>query len=128
MRTNLVFGNNRTEDDVRAAKELERRQWLEDLQKQVEENKRKKIMGYETDRRKDFLHENVQPLLQEAANRHNGNFRTTNGQDYVENQGEEHSILKRTNRLHYHLFFLSCRRSINGTTWKSTIWRKIIWS
>ena len=39
MRTNLLFGDVRFEDDVRTAKEIERRQWLEDLQRQVEEKK-----------------------------------------------------------------------------------------
>ncbi|CAF1205768.1 unnamed protein product [Rotaria sordida] len=70
MRTNLLFGDVRFEDDVKTAKEIERRQWLEDLQKQIEENKRKKFKEQETERRQDFLHENIQPLLQEAANRH----------------------------------------------------------
>ncbi|CAF3506044.1 unnamed protein product [Rotaria sp. Silwood1] len=70
MRTNLLFGDVRFEDDVKTAKEMERRQWLEDLQKQIEENKRKKFKEQETERRQDFLHENIQPLLQEAANRH----------------------------------------------------------
>ncbi|CAF2658289.1 unnamed protein product [Rotaria sp. Silwood2] len=70
MRTNLLFGDVRFEDDVKTAKEIERRQWLEGLQKQVEENKHKKSFQQETDRRQDFLHENVQPLVQEAAYRH----------------------------------------------------------
>lgn len=70
MRTNLLFGDVRFEDEVKTAKEIERRQWLEDLQKQIEENKRKKFTEQETERRQDFLQENVQPLLQEAANRH----------------------------------------------------------
>ena len=70
MRTNLLFGDVRFEEDVKTAKEIERRQWLGDLQRQIEENKRKKMGSYETDRRYDFLQENVQPLLQEAANRH----------------------------------------------------------
>jgi hypothetical protein len=70
MRTNLLFGDVRFEDDVKSAKEIERRQWLDDLQKQIEENKRQKFTQKETERRQDFLHENVQPLVQEAANRH----------------------------------------------------------
>ena len=70
MRTNLLFGDVRYEDDVKTAKEIERRQWLDDLQKQIEDNKRKKYTQQETDRRQDFLHENVQPLVQEAANRY----------------------------------------------------------
>ncbi|CAF2937099.1 unnamed protein product [Rotaria sp. Silwood2] len=70
MRTNLLFGDVRFEDDVKTAKEMERRQWLEDLQKQIEENKRKKFKEQETERRQDFLQENIQPLIQEAANRH----------------------------------------------------------
>jgi len=72
MRTNLRFGDVRFDEDVKTAKEMDRRQWLDDLQKQVEENKRKKFPTYElpTERRPDFLHENVQPLVQEAANRH----------------------------------------------------------
>jgi hypothetical protein len=70
MRTNLLFGDVRFEDDVKNAKEIERRQWLDDLQKQIEDNKRKKFTEQETERRQDFLHENIQPLLQEAANRH----------------------------------------------------------
>lgn len=70
MRTNLLFGDVRFEDDVKIAKEVERRQWLEDLQKQIEENKRKKSKEQETERRQDFLQENIQPLVQEAANRH----------------------------------------------------------
>lgn len=70
MRTNLLFGDVRFEEDVKTAKEIERRQWLGDLQRQIEDNKRKKMGSYETDRRYDFLQENVQPLLQEAASRH----------------------------------------------------------
>jgi hypothetical protein len=70
MRTNLLFGDVRFEDDVKNAKEIERRQWLDDLQKQIEDNKRHKFTQQETERRQDFLHENIQPLLQEAANRH----------------------------------------------------------
>jgi hypothetical protein len=70
MRTNLLFGDVRYEDDVKTAKEIERRQWLGDLQKQIEDNKRQKYTQQETERRQDFLHENVQPLVQEAANRH----------------------------------------------------------
>ena len=70
MRTNLLFGDVRFEDDVKNAKEIERRQWLEDLQRQIEDNKRKKFTQQETERRHDFLQDNVQPLLQEAANRH----------------------------------------------------------
>jgi hypothetical protein len=70
MRTNLLFGDVRFEDDVKSAKEIERRQWLDDLQKQIEANKRKKFTDQETERRQDFLHENIQPLVQEAANRH----------------------------------------------------------
>lgn len=70
MRTNLLFGDVRFENDVKTAKEVERRQWLEDLQKQIEENKRKKFTQQETERRQDFLQENLQPLMQEAANRH----------------------------------------------------------
>ena len=69
MRRNLFFGDVRFEDDVRTAKEIERRQWLDDLQKQIEDNKRQKLFQYETDRRKDFLNESVQPIVQEAANR-----------------------------------------------------------
>ena len=70
MRTNLLFGDVRFEDDVRTAKEAERRQWLDDLRKQIEENKKQKTTQLETERRQDFLQENVQPLIQEAANRH----------------------------------------------------------
>jgi hypothetical protein len=70
MRTNLLFGDVRYEDDVKTAKEIERRQWLGELQKQIEDNKRQKYTQQETERRQDFLHENVQPLVQEAANRH----------------------------------------------------------
>jgi hypothetical protein len=70
MRTNLLFGDVRYEDDVKTAKEIERRQWLGDLQKQIEDNKRGKFTQQETERRQDFLHENVKPLIQEAANRH----------------------------------------------------------
>ena len=70
MRTNLLFGDVRFEDDVKTAKEIERRQWLDDLQKQIEENKRQKYTQQETERRQDFLHKNVHPLIQEAANRH----------------------------------------------------------
>jgi len=70
MRTNLLFGDVRFDEDVKTAKEIERRQWLDDLRKQIEENKRKKYTQQETERRQDFLNENVQPILQEAANRH----------------------------------------------------------
>ena len=80
-----MFGDVRFEDDIKNAKEIERRQWLEDLQKQIEENKRKKFLPAETERRKDFLHENVQPLIQEAANRHNPQFKQ--GQDVARNIG-----------------------------------------
>ena len=69
MRTNLLFGDVRFEDDVKSAKELERRQWLDDLQKQIEENKRTKVTQQETERREDFLHDSLQPLMQEAAHR-----------------------------------------------------------
>ena len=70
MRTNLLFGDVRFDDDVRTAKEAERRQWLDDLRKQIEENKRQKVTQQETDRRHDFLQDNLQPLMQEAADRH----------------------------------------------------------
>ncbi|CAF4526191.1 unnamed protein product [Rotaria socialis] len=70
MRTNLLFGDVRFEDDVKTAKEMERRQWLDDLQRQIEDNKRKKSRDQETERRHDFLQDNIQPLVQEAANRH----------------------------------------------------------
>ena len=69
MRTNLLFGDVRFDDDVRTAKELERRQWLDDLHKQVDDNKRHRTIQQEADRRKDFLNENVRPLLQEAETR-----------------------------------------------------------
>lgn len=69
MRRNLFFGDVRFDDDVKTAKEIERRQWLDDLQKQIEEKKRNKFSQYDTDRRQDFLNENVQPIVQEAANR-----------------------------------------------------------
>jgi len=107
MRTNLLFGDVRFEDDVKNAKEIERRQWLDDLQKQIEENKRQKFTQQETERRQDFLHENLQPLVQEAANRHQqqkepsptptSNTLTTNqnGQDL--NKTNRHdSIVKQT--------------------------------
>ncbi len=77
MRTNLLFGDVRFEDDVKSAKEIERRQWLDDLQKQIEENKRKKFTEQETERRQDFLQENLQPLLQEAAQRHQPSTETS---------------------------------------------------
>ncbi len=70
MRTNLLFGDVRFEDDVKNAKEIERRQWLDDLQKQIEDNKRYKFTQQETERRQDILHESVQPLMQEASNRY----------------------------------------------------------
>ncbi|CAF1002790.1 unnamed protein product [Adineta steineri] len=70
MRTNIAFGNSRHQDDVDNVKEIERRQWLNDLHKQIEDNKRKKYGQQETERRQDFLRENVNPLVQEAANRH----------------------------------------------------------
>lgn len=69
MRTNLLFGDVRFDDDVRTAKELERRQWLDDLDKQVDDNKRHKTTRQEVERRKDFLNENIRPLLQEAEQR-----------------------------------------------------------
>ena len=83
MRTNLLFGDVRFDDDVRTAKEMERRQWLDDLQKQVEDNKRQKYTLQEFERRKDFLNENVQPLVQEAENRRfqqNGTSNNKNSQ------------------------------------------------
>ena len=70
MRTNLLFGDVRFEDDVKSAKELERRQWLDDLRKQIEENKRHKFTQQETERRQDFLHENIQPLVEEPSHRY----------------------------------------------------------
>jgi len=70
MRTNLAFGNGRQEQDIKTMQEIERRQWLDDLHKQIEENKRKKYASQESERRQDFLRDNVQPLIQEAANRH----------------------------------------------------------
>ena len=70
MRTNIAFGNARHEEDIKSAQELERRQWLDDLHKQIEENKRKKYATQETERQQDFLRDNVRPLMQEAANRH----------------------------------------------------------
>ena len=84
MRTNLLFGDVRFDEDVKTAKEIERRQWLEDLQKQIEDNKRHKYTRQETERRQDFLNENVQPILQEAANRHQQQkeIPTTNHSDH----------------------------------------------
>jgi hypothetical protein len=70
MRTNLLFGDVRFDEEIKAAKEIERRQWLDDLQKQVEENKRGRFTRNETDRRHDFLNDNVPSIVQEAANRH----------------------------------------------------------
>ena len=70
MRRNLLFGDVRFEDDVRAAKEIDRRQWLDALQKQVEENQNRKYTHVEPERRQDFLRDNIQPLVQEAASRH----------------------------------------------------------
>ena len=107
MRTNLLFGDVRFEDEVKSAKELERRQWLEDLQKQIEENKRKKFTEQETERRQDFLQENIQPLLQEAANRHptqvetspapssNTLTTTTSGQETTKSRRHD-SVVKQT--------------------------------
>ncbi|CAF0947908.1 unnamed protein product [Rotaria sordida] len=94
MRTNLLFGDVRFEDDVKTAKEIERRQWLEDLQKQVEENKHKKYFQQETDRRQDFLHENIRPLVQEAAHRHQQQT-NHNGQDL--NRFNQHDSLVQQN-------------------------------
>jgi len=105
MRTNLLFGDVRFEDDVKTAKEIERRQWLDDLQKQIEENKRHKFTQQETERRQDFLHENLQPLVQEAAQRHqqqldpspipsSNTLRTnSNGQDL--NKSQRHDTIVR---------------------------------
>ncbi|UJR37105.1 hypothetical protein I4U23_029809 [Adineta vaga] len=70
MRTNIAFGNGRHQEDVETTKELERRQWLDELHKQIEENKRKKYSQHESERRQDFLRDNMHPLVQEAANRH----------------------------------------------------------
>ncbi|CAF4680983.1 unnamed protein product [Rotaria sp. Silwood1] len=94
MRRNLLFGDVRFEDDVKTAKEIERRQWLEDLQKQVEDNKHKKSFQQETERRQDFLHENVQPLIQEAAYRHQQQTNYT-GQDL--NRFNQHDSLVQKN-------------------------------
>ena len=77
MRTNLLFGDVRFESEVKTAKEIERRQWLDDLQKQIEDNKRKKFTQQETERRHDFLQDNIQPLLQEAAHRHQAQLDTS---------------------------------------------------
>ena len=70
MRTNIAFGNDRHQEDVETLKEMERRQWLDDLHKQIEENKRKKYVQQESERRQDFLRDKVHPLVQEAASRH----------------------------------------------------------
>jgi hypothetical protein len=70
MRTNILFGDVRFDDHVRTAKEVERRQWLNDLRQQIEENKRQKFTQQESERRQDFLHEHLQPLMEEAAHRH----------------------------------------------------------
>lgn len=82
MRRNLLFGDVRFDEDVKTAKEIERRQWLDDLQKQIEDNKRKRYSYQEIERRNDFLNENVRPIVQEAANRHQPqqqkDFSTTN--------------------------------------------------
>jgi hypothetical protein len=77
MRTNLLFGDVRFEDDVKSAKEIERRRWLEDLQKQIEDNKRNKFTQQETERRHDFLQENIQPLVHEAPARHHPQMETS---------------------------------------------------
>jgi hypothetical protein len=99
MRTNLLFGDVRFDEDVKTAKEIERRQWLNDLQKQIEDNKRNKFTLHETERRQDFLNENVQPLVQEAANRHQQQNQTstkmTNGQDLSKLQQHD-SIVQQT--------------------------------
>jgi hypothetical protein len=92
MRTNLAFGNARHEEDVKTAHEMERRQWLDDLHKQIEENKRKKNDVHETERRQDFLRDNVQPLMQEAANRHQQptDISTTNHNGQYFNKFNQH--------------------------------------
>jgi len=98
MRTNLLFGDVRFDEDVKTAKEIERRQWLDDLHKQIEDNKRKKYTQQETDRRYDFLNENVQPIIQEAANRHQQqkDFSTTNNSGQDLNKFHHHDLLNKT--------------------------------
>ncbi len=93
MRTNLAFGTGRQEEDIKAAQEIERRQWLGDLHKQIEENKRKKYASHESERRQDFLRDNVQPLIQEAANRH---------QQPTEMSTTNHQTGQDLNRFHQH--------------------------
>jgi hypothetical protein len=98
MRTNLLFGDVRFDEDVKTAKEIERRQWLDDLHKQIEDNKRKKYTQQETDRRYDFLNENVQPIIQEAANRHQQqkDFSTTNNSGQDLNKFHQHDSSTKT--------------------------------
>ena len=94
MRTNLLFGDVRFDEDVKTAKELERRQWLDDLKKQVEDNKRTKYSQYETDRRYNFLNDNVQPIIQEAANRQqqkDNSIKNSSGSDG--NRGQQHDAV-----------------------------------
>jgi len=104
MRTNLLFGDVRFDDDVKAAKEIERRQWLDDLHKQIEDNKRKRFVLQETERRQDFLNENVQTIIQEAANRHpqQKDFSTTNnsGQDLNKFQQNDSSVQQTYDKIH----------------------------
>ncbi|CAF1248423.1 unnamed protein product [Didymodactylos carnosus] len=78
MRTNLLFGDVRFDDQVKTAKELERKQWLDDLKLQIEENKRQKITQKESERKQDILQEQIQPLLEKATHNHYQN-RQQNG-------------------------------------------------
>lgn len=59
MRTNLLFGDVRFEDDVKTAKEVERQRWLDDLRRQIDENKRKKYSQEENERRQEIVQENL---------------------------------------------------------------------
>ncbi|CAF1424183.1 unnamed protein product [Rotaria magnacalcarata] len=104
MRRNLLFGDVRFEDDVKTAKEIERRQWLEDLQRQVEEKKQRKFSVHETDRRQDFLRENVQPIIQEAANRHQQPTMETNDPTKYERRSQ---LLDKLQRNGYPIDLLS---------------------
>jgi hypothetical protein len=96
MRTNLLFGDVRFDEDVKTAKEIERRQWLDDLQKQVEDNKRHRYTQQETERRYNFLNENVPSIVQEAANRH----QQQNGTSPKRNPGQNSLVQQTHDKFH----------------------------
>ncbi|CAF0869001.1 unnamed protein product [Didymodactylos carnosus] len=70
MRTNLLFGDVRFDDQVQMAKEVERKQWLDGLKSQIEDNKKKQFTIKINERKQDVLQEQIQPFLERATQNH----------------------------------------------------------